>query len=262
MDTTPTYSTLLVDMDALFDTRIGTLINIDKELTERVLASGNYYKREEDRFEHITPEEFYSYYHRRNKLILASSPLTYMLQFIHEFILGTMKNAQNSPFKMIPKVVINTYPYRLTEAEDNQIIENLRYQTNDGAEIELVHLSPAELKPSYIKSNITVMVMYEYKEWLDIHAESKELEKHPCTPISLLVPGIYFNYIPDAQERKKLAKHGMSAFDALEMLSKPFINLKVLKVRIFCYKPLEVEEETTDDTSPEPSTEDSSEDMD
>lgn len=234
MDQPTKYSTLLLDLDCLLDTRLGTLLNIDRDLCTRVITAGDsYFNRLEDRFETLSPEEFYGFYHRRNKLVLASSPMTRMVEFIQEFILGTIKNNYNSPFHFIPKILINTAPYKLNKNEQEQLHKSIVHYSDNKAIIEFINTPIAELTPKFINDNISLVLMYEYKDWLEIHSESKALEKCPCTEVGLLVPSIYFNHMPGPQDQKKLQKHKMTPFEALEFLAKPFISLKVVKTSVF-----------------------------
>ena len=234
MEQSVKYSTLLLNLDCLLDTRLGTLLNIDKDICTRVITNGNvYFDRQEDRFETITPEEFYSFYHRRNKLVLASSPMTRMIEFMQEFILGTIKNNYNSPFSYTPKILINLAPYKLNKHEQEQLYKSIVHHTDDKALIELIDMSIEELTPKFINDNISIFLMYEYKDWLEFHAESKALEKHPCTEVGLLVPSIFFNHMPTPQDQKKLLKHKMTPFEALEFLAKPFVSLKVIRTSVF-----------------------------
>ena len=248
MQETPQYSTLLTDLDCIFDTRLGTLVNLDIEIAEKMLEEDKYFERLEDSFLTIDKETFYSYYHRRNKLILANSPLTRMLQFIQEFILGTMKNAINSPYKFDPRLIVNVYPYRLTDDEKNRILKNLIYLTNEACLVELIDKDPLDIEPLYVKNEVAMWVTYEYSQWLEKYSKNRELEKHMMPDVGLIVPSIYFNFIPGNKEKAEYAKIGMGPFEALEFTCKPLIGLKVVKLNLFCidtkyYK----EEEETDE---------------
>lgn len=248
----PKYSIMLTDLDCIFDTRLGTLVNIDNELADRIFEEDLYFDRLEDSFKELSKEDFYSYYKRRNKLILSNSPLTKILAFIQEFILGTLKNSINSPFKYEPKLIVNTFPYRLNEDEEKRILANLVYLTNESCEVELINNNPLDIEPSFIKSQIAVWVAYEYAEWLEKYAENKQLEKNLMPDVSLIVPAIFFHHIPTAKEKVNLAKHNLDPFQALEITSKPIINLKVIKLSTFCidpkyYTPEETKEENTED---------------
>ncbi len=251
----PEYSTILTDLDCIFDTRLGTLVNLSDEIADQVFSENKYYDRLEDSFGSIDKETFYSFYKKRNKLILANSPLTKVMAFIQEFILGTLKNSINSPFKYEPKLIVNTYPYKLTDDEEKRILANLIYLTDEKCVIEITHTDPLDIEPVFIKKNIAVWLSYEYQDWLEKYTENKMLEANLMPDVTWLVPAIFFHHIPTKKEQIEFSKNNLDPFQALELLSKPIIGLKVIKLDTFCIDPryyLPDEDTETEPTSPSP----------
>ena len=253
----PQYSTILTDLDCLFDTRLGTLVNIDKDLADKVFEEDKYFNRLEDSFLTLDKETFYSFYKRRNKLILANSPLTKVLQFVREFILGTLKNSINSPFKYDPKLILNLYPYRLNEEEKNKILQNLVFLTNEACTVELIDTPPLDISPIFLKKTIAVWLTYEYSEWLEKYAENKELQTNAIPDVTLMIPSLFFHHIPTSKERADYAKHGIDPFQALELLAKPMINLKVIRLETFCMDTVYYDNDEEEKSSTPSSEEDS-----
>lgn len=221
-------STLLIDLDSLFDSRMGTLFTLDPAYFTS--TSKTYHQRACDAYVGLETEEFFSHYARRNKTVLKNSLMTPMVHLIRDFIKLTLMKILDSPHVLSPKLTVNTYPYVLTPDEQTLLLKSLIAMTDDQAGIELIHRSLEEITPVYLKSEIALMTLYRYTDWLDYHAEKGHFDKHTCPEVTLLGPKIYFK-TPEPPTGGQ-----MCPFDAMQLLAGPLIGLRLVPVEYFSYQ--------------------------
>jgi hypothetical protein len=222
---------IFINLDALLDTRLGTLYLLDEEAMIRNL-SGNYFKRDTDDFIGIDKNVFNAAYAARDKNTLKNSTICKIVNMIREIVKVTLKESISSPLHTGPKIFINTYPYKLLLEEENLIVKAVAAMTDKLADIELIYYSNENLTPKFIKENLAVLFMYEYGAWLDIQAEN--FKKTPCPEISLIVPELYFNKIPTKAELDQMLEKQLNPFKAIEIISAPLIGLKLYGIDLFC----------------------------
>lgn len=212
--------TIFVDLDALLDTRAATIATFGKEAMDKVIDKG-YFSRLSDDFS--LPNYSVKYASRDNSL-LKNTMVTSVLNVISSFVKTTLQNNINSPHVYRPCVVINTYPYVLNDTESRDLIGAIVKNTNEEADVELVHMDNDILTPVYFNNNVSVAVMYHGLDWLEAQSEAGRFAKKACPDIVLFCP--------------KLAKgkqHNMEKdpFEVLESIAAPIISLKFLPISVF-----------------------------
>jgi len=119
------FKNIYVDLDAILDTRLGTLYFLDKGLYDYYKGDGKdfYINRLIDEFEYIPNNVFKYYYNLRNGETLKHSPLTPLLDVL-TISVEDMIVKRLTADKNIKKLVIdvNIYPYVLKD----ETIENLK----------------------------------------------------------------------------------------------------------------------------------------
>lgn len=225
------YSGLLIELDCLFDTRLATVHSFGKEYTANALEN-NYFWRETDVFPGITREQFNERYANRDKRILKDALPTPMIKMVRDFVKNTLALINNSPFHMKPLIIINVYPYKLSESEIKTVIRGMVNHTNKATDVSVVNLDNKGITPSYVKNDISVLVKYDYVSWLETHSENNAFLKTSSPESVLLGPLLYFVDPPeDAQEHLK--KNDDSNFVLLEQCTAPIIGLKLLPISEF-----------------------------
>lgn len=222
---------IYIALDALLDTRLATIYQHHSDKMTDILNS-NYFTREIDEFKGIDKVSFKELYAKRNKLTLKDAMITRCVIMLKEIVKLMLQQAVTSPFHTGPKVFLNTYPYILEKDEEAVIVAALVKITNGIADIQIVHMTPQELTPTFLKENLAVLFMYEYGNWLDAQAEN--FKKKPCPEINLIVPSIYFDRVPTREELEEAIEKQMHPFKAIEFLSSVMIGLKLHDVELFC----------------------------
>lgn len=222
---------IYIDLDAILDTRLGTLSKYDQELAIRVLMSGNYHNRKEDVFEDISKEEFRELYSKRDKEILATSALTNISKVLKELISDIIKQSIATPYQSGVKVTINVFPYKLDDIEKEEISIAMEAIASGVAIIEIINVSPEELTPAYCKQSFSVMIKYDYEDWMNI--QTKAFETKRLSDIVLFAPGIFFGQIPTENEIENFAKDAFHPLRAIEILASGIIGMRLLDVEFF-----------------------------
>lgn len=221
-----TVSTILVELDALLDTRLSTLLHYNESILDEVLKLNTYHHRLADKYPRLSIDAFYEQYGKRDKRVLQNTMITPVVDIVKSFVFRTLKHSLNSPFQFKPKVIVNVYPYVLTEDEVATIISSLVTITEHAADVEAVNASYDSIDPYYVKKNISIMVLYEYHKWLDIHSVNNTFNKVTCPEVGLIGPELYFKEFDVKQDHSKV-------FRSMEQLAQPIIALQLIPVSEF-----------------------------
>lgn len=177
-----------MDLDSIFDTRLGLLASMaDESILMRNYNEG-YFTRDRDVFVGIEEKDWYDKYRARDKTVLKHSQITNVIGFIREFIYETLTGNVNGPQLMKPFVHVNVWPYRLTDDEKKLILRGLLIHIGRDADVQIVDVDPAILTPAVIKSKYSMLVMYSYELWIAAHFSNAEEIKHTCPEVGLLGP--------------------------------------------------------------------------
>lgn len=227
----------LIDLDSLFDTRLGTLYSHSREVAENNLTIG-YFDRKLDDFIGLPFEEFKELYEKRDKQTLQVSLVTPMLDILLEFVAGVYKNGINGFETKKPKILLNIYPYNLLEDEQKVIQEMLISLTKGFCLIELVYLTLEQITPMYIRDHIDAMSMYNYTDWIECHSVNENLKKVSSPGTAIFGPRLHFKRMTQ-DEKNFLAMHKLNPFEVLETNSAPLFALKTLQPSFYCANLLE-----------------------
>lgn len=219
-------STVLIELDALLDTRIAVIAGLGDAALDSVMRS-DYHNRLMDVFENVDETLFNERYQNRDKTVLANAVLTPMGQMLKEFAFKTLKQMVETPFHYQPKIMLNVYPYKLTEDESKVLIASIIDITGGKADVQVIDVSYEDITPSYVKANLSILVLYEYYKWLEIHSENEKFKHATCPEVTLLGPAIYFKK-PD-----NMPNNDTEAFEAMQTLASPLIGLRLLPIENF-----------------------------
>lgn len=225
-------SSLYVTLDALLDTRLGTLFHIDPERAITALhkpdhAGDTYFTRKYDAFYGYDQAEYEEAYKNRDKAVLKNAVMTQVVLMMKFFVDKTVKASISTPYAKYPKIVINLYPYVLSDVEIALLKHGVNAVLRDTADIETVFMSPKEVTPAYLKQNFASAVMYDYIDWLEVHSESKALANAYCRDLPLIVPSLVRS--ADSWNASK----DQDVFKSIEVYTSIFIKLMIYPVSSF-----------------------------
>lgn len=219
-------SRFLIEIDTLFDTRLAVLASMGEDALTAAASQG-YYERQSDYFVGVDYERFKSLYAARDKSILKDAIITPIANMAKEFATATLHNVNNSPFHYKPEILLNIYPYDLTENEIALMIKGLSSVTMGLCDIIAVNLSPVQLSPLYLKLNLAMMAIYEYDKWLEANSVNGAWKKHTAPDVTVIAPRI------SMIKMLKPFPKGEDPFEAMQQQAKPFIDLKLVPIEHF-----------------------------
>ena len=225
------FETIYTELDAILDTRLGTLSKISDDAALAVLYSGTYHTREDDKFKDIDPEQYAELYKNRDVETLKRSYVTDALAMIGRLADVLSEQASARPYHDGCAIVVNTYPYKLDPAELEEFRNVISVWMKNRASVRMICASPEELNPFHCKHNYTIMVVYEYQQWMEIHSEAFKTVRLP--EVVMMAPAIYFNKTPTKEELEETIKEAAHPMHALELLASPFVELKLINVSHF-----------------------------
>lgn len=223
---------VLVDIDALLDTRLATLATIDPDLANEVGQSTKYLDRYSDYLsqidERVNDEIFKDRYIKRNKDVLKYALSTDILQMIS---LGFRTMLPEVYRGIVPKDVrlcINVYPYRLTPDEMRLIGDTVMFHLPYEVEVDVIYTDLYNLSPLQVSNKYKEWYTYNIEPWLAIHQTS--LLQSPMTSVNIILPKL------STSGNDPLAESfDIDVFSARELLFKTYLNLNFLELRFFTY---------------------------
>lgn len=223
---------ILTDIHSIFDLRQSKIAMLgDVEKTKDYLVSEEYNFRQIDNFSSVIDMDRYNKYYDIKELLMYTT-VTYVLALIKMKIDSLEKiNNLKSSFS-IAEVVINTYPYTLSEKLKNVLQNAIFVKLGKSCYVELICLAPKEITPLYItNTGINYMYMYDYSDWLN--ANSDAMDKVPMTSVVMYFPALY-KVNPTEVDIKKLSMTGFKDFFSyVEYLYSYRTSLKFLPVLMY-----------------------------
>lgn len=222
-----------VELDVLFDTRLGTLQQIHPELALKTLE-GDYFTRSLDVFEHLPKDRFKFFYSNRDFDTLLNSYPTNAVNTIREMCLKLVGQKIGTPHNSGCKLSVNIAPYHITTEFAEKLINTLVKYTDGFVDVELINKTVNELTPSYCKNNFSALFMYDSSAWLDAHAKSGEFKTCKIPEVTLFIPSIYFGTTPTPEIIAEYKKKQMSPFREFEISCSPYISVNVIDTEVYC----------------------------
>lgn len=231
MTTQQSRQSIYVPLDVLLDTRLGTLARIDDVAAANVIESGTYQTRQNDEFAGFDKVVFDQQYKDRDVETLKLSMVTEAIQFLRQLVAVLTEQAIVRPFHEGAKIVVNIYPYTLSQEEQVDIGRAIEAWMQGMAPVELVAIPTKDLTPAYCKDMYSLMMVYDYEEWLNVHAEAFVHTR--LSEVTMYVPALYKVHTPSAEELERTVKEAAHPMRALELLASPLIDLKFIDVKFF-----------------------------
>jgi hypothetical protein len=230
MSTSAIIETVYFELDALLDTRLGTIRKMGAELADKVF-SPDYIQRDEDKFAGVDPEQFKQMYNDRDEETLQYSAITAFVPRLQNLTQLLSEFAVARPEYDGVKIAVNVYPYRLNESVLSEIRQAISAWCGGFVPVELINIPPEHLSPMFVKEKFAAMVMYDYGAWWKHH--TKALDTIRCTEVHLIAPALYFNEKPDEKSLEEMIREAAHPFQATMMVAGQFIGLDLVDVKYF-----------------------------
>lgn len=212
------------DLDTIFDTRLAVLQGFGQDVVLKNLRSG-YHERNTDEFIGVDRQAYEEAYEKRDESIFRNMMLTGAVDLIIDFAVKTLVALASTPLARQPKLLVNSYPYELSDDAIRAITMGLVAVTKKVISIELKYIPLEEITPTYVKQNFTTMCIYHYNKWIDV--QSKNLAIKQCPQIALLAPEIYTS----KEDLKVCGRQNPKGL--VEAHFSPFIKLLLFPAAVF-----------------------------
>lgn len=221
-----------IDIDALFDTRLAVLEYVDQELAVHNLKE-NWISREVDIPRHLPAEIYRNLYRARNIDILALASPTNLIMAAKNWIGQAEAASVVSPRPITTRVFLNFWPYKVTKEEAGKLADMLHGQLGDTVPVTILNVAPEDLTVALCRKYFTCMFKYDWREWLEGLAKSKELEKTMMPDVSLFVPKVYHDRLPNEEEKAREREVKLNPFKELELFTGRMVGLEFVDIEFF-----------------------------
>lgn len=237
---------LLVFMDCLLDTTLGTLATLNTAHRTKVLSEKTpYFSRVQDDFEWLgkgTTKDFQDRYARRDVQVLMASFKTLLVPHLTQLTASILMSAHEHPEWNDVMIHVNTWPYDLTVTQVEQF-KNVLKMAIGGDESGLGH---SILEPTLNMVNIPLaditfdrmtrdwqsIYMYDFIEWTDLHAASFEGNEMKAVKVELHVPALFRELPKKSTLRKPDGSHINPFYEAKRNMAL-WVNLNYVSPQLF-----------------------------
>lgn len=238
------HDVIMVYLDTLLDTVMGTIAKEDPELAIKLLDSKRYRTRVLDKFAHISHEQFQKLYAARDVETLKHSFLTNLPYFLQRIIKDCMVHATRVNMEQELTFIVNVWPYEFDESMSQMLEACIRYHTFSTSKVEVVRISDEDLTPEYVREELDIIIRYSYKDWLYMHREA--FDRFLCPHVTLVVPQIFQNGMIDNEAMVICKQMGKSPFELAEQAMSNLLRLKVMPTSLFCVNEMMTKEKAAD----------------
>ena len=228
---------MYIELDALLDTRLATLIRLSDQLAKQAIDNG-YRNRDSDRWDRlgldVDQPRYDELYRQRDKQTLKLARPTNLLVAIERTLEDLKLQAMVGPGEEKTTLFINLYPYHFdSEREIEAIKMALRYHLGASQPIETGFYAPEQLTPGLINNNWQSVFSYDFNEWLVAQVENLKAQR--LTRTTFVSPALYWNDPPETDDDTYIEEFeaNVSPFGALELSLTEWLALHLLDPVVF-----------------------------
>jgi hypothetical protein len=180
---------VLIELDCLLDTRLGTVYQMNPDLVLPLLQAG-YHNRLHNNLGLLNPDInqnlFLEKYKKRDINTLMVSRKTYLVKILAEFNLRDKIADYSYPESLRRFFTVNYYPYKLTPKQVEaykEVLEDV-LDIDPNTSIKMVSIPLEKLNVPYIKTNFQRMIFVNSEPWLTYFKDKPDGYK--ANPIPLI----------------------------------------------------------------------------
>lgn len=228
---------VLVDLDALLDTRLGAVSRLSSTAAVR-LVKGDWINRDNDFWQRTSPEFTYEqfrelYFRREKETLMASGPTS--MGLLLEDIAKDIQLDPGSPERVkVCELVVNLDRYQLDAFETEELEALLLEIMPFVSKVQFIRTCIKRLTVANIRQlGATFYICYDLFTWIRANNDEIILTTHLW--LTVLAPAIKEHNpedFDDAEEIKALSQ-GMNPFTAFELLLGVNLNLRFCETKYF-----------------------------
>lgn len=179
---------LYLELDALADTRMGTLAIVAPDAVAKIPPS-NYLTRMRDSFEEYGVDQklYEAAYATRDVQTLKNSIVTAIVGVIQQVIVEyvTTVNANRSG---PPEIDLNIYPYQLSAEQSEMYAALLEYKLKAVVRVNIIRVPPEGLTLASLHNSYHTAIIYNWVQWACAIEESFKTDA--CPQLSVIAPNL------------------------------------------------------------------------
>ena len=194
------HQRILVELDALIDTRLGTMACIDPQAAGDLLDNGYDTRMSDDfsRFTNRVSNETFreAYKNREVHSVILGVPTEMNASLLEILLLLEREKLGGAPDVESISVEVNYWPYKLEPWEVEHIGACIHSQIGTMAVLTMVSLPHSEMTLEYfLYKSYTAVVMYNFEDWADVILRPCNILTPPKTllpAMSMIIPQITY----------------------------------------------------------------------
>jgi len=206
------FNRIIVDLDSILDIRQGVLgYLLDEEQLGKFIASTEYNFRSTDDFSSVINMGQYNVFNkeRTRDLISKSTVNSLFTNIKNKVITIDKRNAQINETKKT-EIIINIYPFQLTNDEQTAIIDVMFTKLETNVFITTAYLSPKDLTPNFlVNMEVCDLYIYDTSAWLNSQLENIKNYTNKLHSIKIHFPAISKENIT-TEMKSKIDKSGFN----------------------------------------------------
>lgn len=168
---------VLIDLDVILDTRLGTLALLNSDAAKALLEPvpyDAYINRNVDDWAllskgAVTNEAFKERYKRRDVDTLKASMLTNFVQLLTAITDDLERQMLHTPQVSSVELHVNHWPYELSDEEKTQFELCVSSYAGVYTTVKMVNYPPEAITPNFLDKRIAGYITYSFNEWLSHH---------------------------------------------------------------------------------------------
>lgn len=229
---------MLLQMDALFDTRMGTLVTLEPEIS-KYLPLKEYRSRQLDDFSslsggHIDRQTYQERYSCRDQEVLRNSMITGIVPVLITYIDGLKERFFRGVDVDSVGVDLNIFPYVIPGPILETIKGCLEALLPPYAVVNVINADYKDMTPDWIEYRYNGWATYDFHKWLEVHSD--RLLVKPLNGLSVILPRVFME-----DPRERVVEENAECFriedrhSLLEMVMEDYVHLEHLPVQDFCF---------------------------
>jgi len=229
---------IIVDIEALFDMRLGVLITLlGAEAAFEATKDASYYTRTYQDITTpagpLTKEIYRKVLNKDPAAIWQVSMRTKIYEFIVSRCAKVREGSFRSPIHADPEICINIHGYSLTEKEESSLIAGMRDLTGALYDVSTLDMGDSELSPAWLKAHARALIMYDPVNWVNTNS-SALIKSAPNIDFTVFAPRLLENNDHLEEVKKAKATYSGDVFNLFELTCSQCFQLSLLPVSAFC----------------------------
>lgn len=227
---------IYVELDALLDTRLGTLNVMNPKFAEDTVSKPGYFTRVSDDFSvfcDVTFEDYKAAYAKRDMVTLENSVVTNATFVLNSVVNELNRQRSETPFASTVTVEVNMWPYR-PDSETRFELENaIASLLPMDIAVRSIDLPIDQLTLTHVARSYSGMLIYNFAEWMQLHVE--EFKTVTIPGVTVLAPKLHAEG-NKAFEPADLGNDvpGLDPYEMIMMFHAPLLGMELLDPYNFC----------------------------